>query len=363
MNVRCTECGQEFSLTTRQWRCDCGGVFELAERPRFRPELIDRKVSSLWRYRAMLPDLNPESIISLGEGWTPLVPARAYGIEFLAKLEFLAPTGSFKDRGTTVLVSFLKDLGVTTVVEDSSGNAAASLAAYCARAQIQCKIFVPAHASPAKLVQIRAYGAELVPVEGPRENAARAAERAAQDSYYASHVYSPLILEGTKTIAYELWEQLDGHAPDAMVFPTGHGTFLLGAYYGFHDLLEAGLIEKMPALYAVQAAACAPLYKIYTENRPELPDVPQGETIAEGIRIRRPVRWKAIMKAIRETGGSVVTVSESEILSAQRELARQGLYVEPTAAVPLAGLPQLRAFFQPILVPLTGIGLKSPPFP
>ncbi len=330
----------------------------------------------------MLPAFKAENIVSLGEGWTPLIQARAYGLEFLAKLEFLAPTGSFKDRGTTVLVSFLKELGVTEVVEDSSGNAAASLSAYCARAGIHCKIFVPAGASPAKLTQIRAYGAELIPIEGPRENASRAAQRAAQSSYYASHAYSPLILEGTKTLAYEVWEQLGRRAPDAMLFPTGHGTLLLGAYYGFRDLLEAQLIDKMPALHAVQAEACAPLYKIYTENLTELPDIPQGETIAEGIRIRRPVRWKAILRAVRETGGSVVTVSEREILIAQRELARQGLYVEPTSAVAVAGLHAARGLHlrqtscgllafagsagedvrsrQSLVIPLTGSGLKAP---
>ncbi|MDW8330002.1 MAG: threonine synthase [Candidatus Bipolaricaulota bacterium] len=362
MNVRCAECSQLFSLTTHLWRCECGGVFELSERPPFNKDKIDPKASTLWRYRAMLPAIQPENIVSLGEGGTPIVPAQAYGISFLAKLEFLAPTGSFKDRGTTVLVSFLKELGVTEVVEDSSGNAAASLAAYCARAGIRCKIFVPAGASPAKLRQIRAYGADLVPVEGPRENAALAVQHAAQRSYYASHVYSPLILEGTKTLAYEIWEQLGGRAPDAMLFPTGHGTLLLGAYYGFRELRAAELIEKIPALHAVQAQACAPLYYIYTENLSELPDIPQGETIAEGIRIRRPVRWKALIQAIRETGGSVVTVSEDEILAAQRALAHQGLYLEPTSAVAVAGLrsPLVRPD-DLVIIPLTGSGLKTPP--
>ncbi|MCS6902745.1 MAG: threonine synthase [Candidatus Bipolaricaulota bacterium] len=361
MNVRCADCGQLFSLTTRLWRCECGGVFELSERPPFNKDKIDTKASTLWRYRAMLPAIQPENIISLGEGWTPIVPAQAYGISCLAKLEFLAPTGSFKDRGTTVLVSFLKELGVTEVVEDSSGNAAASLAAYCARAQIRCKIFVPAQASPAKLAQIRIYGAELCPIEGPRENSSLAAQQAAQQAYYASHVYNPLILAGTKTFAYEVWEQL-GRAPDHLVFPVGHGTLLLGAYLGFCDLLEAQLIERLPKLHAVQSEGYAPLYRIYRENLTELPQIVPQPTIAEGIRILRPVRWRAMMSAIRETGGSVVTVSESEILAAQRELAHQGLYVEPTAAVPIAGLQSLMAVFQTndqILAPLTGSGLKA----
>lgn len=361
MNFCCTDCGQKSPVTTRRWRCECGGVFELIERPHFQKDEIDTRVSTLWRYRAMLPAINTENIISLGEGWTPLVSAHAHGGDFLAKMEFLAPTGSFKDRGTTVLVSFLKELGVESVVEDSSGNAAASLAAYCAQAQIQCRIFVPAQASPAKLTQIRAYGAELVPIEGPRENSSIAAQNAAQKStYYASHVYNPLILEGTKTLAYELWEQLDGRAPDQMLFPTGHGTLLLGAYWGFRDLLEAGLIERTPILHAVQAEACAPLRAVYRENLTELPDL--GETVAEGIRIRRPVRWKAILKAVRETGGTVLSVSEEEIIFAQRELAHQGLYVEPTAAVAVAGLKGVRERLgteSVAVIPLTGSGLKA----
>jgi threonine synthase len=362
MSFICAGCGRTLPATTHQWRCDCGSVFEISGAVRFDQNEVDTKASTLWRYRAMLPAINTENIISLGEGWTPLVSAHAHGVNFWAKMEFLAPTGSFKDRGTTVLVSFLKGLGIESVVEDSSGNAAASLAAYCAQAQIQCRLFVPAQASPAKLAQIRAYGAELVPIDGPRENASMAAQHAAQNVYYASHVYNPLILEGTKTIAYELWEQLGGRAPDHLLFPTGHGTLLLGAYRGFRDLLEAGLIERMPALHAVQSINCAPLYAVYRENLTELPVPGETEIVAEGIRIRCPVRWEAIMKAVRETGGTVLSVSEEEIIFAQRELAHQGLYVEPTAAVAVAGLKGVREQLgteSVTIVPLTGSGLKA----
>ncbi len=309
----------------------------------------------------MLPSVS--EMVSLGEGWTPIVSAQAYGISFLAKLEFLAPTGSFKDRGTTVLVSLLRELGVTKVVEDSSGNAAASLAAYGARAGMHCKIFVPAQASPAKLAQIRVYGAELCPVEGPRENSSIAAQQAAQQACYASHVYNPLILEGTKTFAYEVWEQL-GRVPDHLVFPVGHGTLFLGAYLGFRDLLEAQLIEKLPALHAVQSEGYAPLYKIYKEDLSELPEIAPRSTVAEGICIQKPVRWRALQQAVRATCGKVITVSDEEIMQAQRALAQQGLFVEPTAAVPIAGLQNLKRLFRPsdlIMAPLTGSGLKSFP--
>lgn len=359
MFIICPDCAKSYSLATHLWRCPCGGLFEIADAPPFHPDKIDAKDRSLWRYRALLPPLNPQNIVSLGEGWTPLVRARAAGIDFLAKLEFLSPTGSFKDRGTTALVSLLQEMSIKSVVEDSSGNAAASLSAYCARAGIFCKIFVPAQASPAKLAQIRVYGAELVLIEGPREQAALAVQQAAQNVYYASHVYNPLILEGTKTLAYEIWEQL-GQAPDQLFFPVGHGTLLLGAYLGFCDLLQAQLIEKLPALHAVQAMGYAPLYRAYREDLSELPEIELTPTIAEGIRIKNPVRWKAILRAVRATGGTVIVVSDEEIVQAQQVLAHQGLFVEPTAAVPVAGARQLALpKHEQIVIPLTGSGLKS----
>lgn len=363
MSLICALCQRRYPIETQDWRCTCGGVLEIAERIAFAPQKIAHKEYTLWRYRALLPPT--ENIVSLGEGWTPIVTIRAHGVDLLAKLEFLAPTGSFKDRGTTVLVSLLKEMSISEVVEDSSGNAAASLAAYGARAGIHCKIFVPAEASPAKLAQIRVYGAELLPIAGPREHAALAVQQAAEQTYYASHVYNPLILEGTKTFAYELWEQL-GRVPDHLLFPVGHGTLFLGAYRGFCDLLQAKLIEKLPALHAVQATGYAPLYRIYRESLAELPELEPRPTIAEGIRIKKPVRWSAILQAVRATHGSIVTVTDEAILQAQQALAQQGLYVEPTAAVPVAAVRQFSARLNPkqlLLVPLTGSGLKSPALP
>ncbi|MFQ6058357.1 MAG: threonine synthase [Anaerolineae bacterium] len=350
-------------MATREWRCECGAVFELEGAPPFSRQAVKSDELTLWRYRAMLPIEHEENIVSLGEGFTPLVETNVYSLPILCKLEFLAPTGSFKDRGTTVLVSALREMGVERVVEDSSGNAAASLAAYCARAGIRARIFVPAHASPAKLAQIAVYGAELVPVEGPRERAAAAAQDAATKAYYASHYYNPLPLEGLKTFAYEVWEQLGGTAPHNLVFPVGHGTFLLGAYGGFGELLAAGLIEHVPRLFAVQARACAPLYEAYRRGMKDVPPVAEGQTIAEGIRIAHPVRGRQVLQAIRETGGTVLTVDDGETQRARDILARLGLYVEPTSAAAVAGLRKLDKIIAPgeiTVVPLTGSGLKSP---
>jgi threonine synthase len=310
----------------------------------------------------MLPVHDDETIVSLGEGLTPLVETQLYGVPLLCKLEFLAPTGSFKDRGTAVLVSLLQGIGVTEVVEDSSGNAAASLAAYCARASIHARIFVPAYTSPAKLAQIAIYGAELVPVDGPRQNSALAAQEAAKDAYYASHNYSPFFVQGTKTVAYEIWEHLGKSAPRNVIFPVGNGSLLMGTYRGFSELRQAGLIDHLPRLFGVQAQACGPIYEAFQQGLEDAPPVSAGHTVAEGIRISHPVRGRQILRAVRETDGAMVAVDEAEIADAHALLARQGLYVEPTSATVAAAVRKLGNLIgrdEVTVAALTGSGLKS----
>jgi threonine synthase len=361
VNFRCATCQRTYPLDTRRWRCECGGLFELDETIVFSPGAIRPDVPTMWRYRDMLP-VGEDAVVSLGEGFTPLLAVQLYGCRVLCKLEFLAPSGSFKDRGTSVLVSVLTVMGVSEVVEDSSGNAAASLAAYCARAGIHARIFVPAHASAAKLAQIAAYGATVVPVEGPRDNSALAAQEAATTSYYASHVYSPLFLEGNKTFAYEIWEHLGGSVPDNVVLPVGNGSLLLGTYQGFRDLQAAGSIDRLPRLFAVQAEACAPLYDAYRRGLDDPQPVTPRATVAEGICIARPSRGGQVVSAIRATGGAVVAVDDVETRSARAVLARAGLYVEPTSATAAAALVKLNKMIeaeQTTVVALTGSGLKS----
>jgi threonine synthase len=360
---RCAHCSALYPIRNHPWRCQCTGPLEVQERLPFQPALIHRQRHTLWRYQAMIPPEARAGPVSLGEGFTPIIPLSLQDVQISCKLEFLAPTGSFKDRGTTVLVSALRAWGVRGVVDDSSGNAGASLAAYCAHAGIRCRIYVPAQASGAKLAQIQAYGAELIPIKGPRENCARAAQEAAQENYYASHVHHPLILEGMKTFAYELWEQLDGHAPDAIVFPTGQGTFLLGTYLGLRDLQQAGVLSTMPQLIAVQSAQCAPLHSALEQGLDDVPlELDSSHTIAEGIRIVRPVRTRALLEAIRKTHGETLIVRDEEIRQAQQMLARCGLYVEPTSAVAVAGVLRWKERPQgTIVLPLTGSGLKATP--
>lgn len=365
MQIVCSSCDTRYPLDTREWVCrKCGGLFEIADMPRFDPAQIDASNATLWRYRAFLPLSGTASLVSMGEGFTPLVETRLDDLALLSKLDFLMPTGSFKDRGTTVLVSALKSFGIPRVVEDSSGNAAASLSAYAARAGIAAEIFVPAHASPAKLAQIEIYGARLSKIEGPRENAARAVQEAARhgDAYYASHYYNPFALAGMKTTAWEIWEQLGRRSPAAVIAPVGHGTNLIGFARGFQDLRAVGLIAQMPRLYAAQAANVAPLAVAYERGLDDAPATEPARTVAEGIAINKPVRGKEILRAIKETDGAVIAVSEEGIVRARNDLARVGLYVEPTSATAVAALRKLRGqigAYDVVVVTLTGSGLKS----
>lgn len=362
LQYRCQHCQQTEPAGRWLWRCSaCGGPLELAGLSAFDSTAIDASVHSIWRYRAMLPPVDEEAVF-MGEGWTPLVKIALFGRQVHCKLEYFSPTGSYKDRGVAVMVGALKSLGVSEVMDDSSGNAGASLAAYAARAGLRARIFVPAHAAPAKKRQIAVYGAQLEEIPGPRAATTEAAHRAAAHTPYASHAHSPYNLAGLQTIAWEVWEQLGRRAPAAMIFPMGQGTLFLGAYFGFRRLAEAGLIQRLPQLIGVQSEHCAPVYQAWQAGLEEVPAVEEGDTIAEGIRIQAPVRGKTLLRTLRETGGQVVVVSDAEIAAAQDRLARLGLYVEPTSAAAVAGLEQIahRLPEGDVVLALTGSGLKTP---
>jgi len=298
----------------------------------------------------------------MDEGFTPLERMEVDGGEALLKIDYLFPTGSYKDRGATVLISKMKEWGVKRVVEDSSGNAGSAIAAYCAKAGIECDIYVPHDTSPGKLVQIQAYGATVREVEGSREETAKRALMAASETPYASHCWNPFFLHGTKTFAFEVWEQMDWKTPETLVLPVGHGTLFLGAYIGFKELREAGLIKKIPKLVAVQSASCAPLYQAFKKGWQETRPVEKKETIAEGIAIAEPVRGRQILEAIRETDGEILIVAEKEIGTALKAMGRKGHFVEPTSAATVAGLSQYlrkKRRRETVVSTLTGMGLKS----
>ncbi|MFB3886176.1 MAG: threonine synthase [Thermodesulfobacteriota bacterium] len=317
---------------------------------------------SLWRYREAIPILQEGPILSMGEGFTPLEEMDFNGQRVFLKIDYLFPTGSYKDRGATVLVSKMKELGIRRILEDSSGNAGSAIAAYCGRAGIGCEIYVPETTSPGKLIQIQAYGAALRRVKGSREKTAESAMEAASKIYYASHCWNPFFLHGTKTFAFEVWEQIGWKSPDVLVLPVGHGTLLLGASIGFKELKDAGMVRGIPKIVGVQSAACAPLFQAFVRGWTENFPIEKKETLAEGIAIANPVRGTQILRAIRETGGEVLAVTENEIGTAMKEMSRRGHFIEPTSAATIAGLKKYlnrKKKKEMIVSTLTGTGLKS----
>lgn len=358
----CSECHRSYSVDTVRWQCDCGSPLDLEFNPEFPTQTILTRRPNLWRYREAIPIKKDRSVVSLGEGFTPLEEMELERHSVWVKIDYLFPTGSYKDRGATVLISKAKEFGVRKVVEDSSGNAGAAIAAYCARAGIGCDIYVPESTSSEKLTQIQTYKANLKKIEGSREKTARVTMEAAQKAFYASHCWNPFFLHGAKTCAFEIWEQMGWKAPDTLILPVGHGTLLLGAYIGFRELREAGRVKKIPRLVGVQSAACAPLFKGFVGGLDEPQSIRKRETLAEGIAIAEPVRGKQILKAIRETGGEILTVTEKEIGPALREMGQRGHFIEPTSAATMAGLRKYlkgKRGKEVIVSTLTGTGLKA----
>lgn len=356
MKIVCLNCGRAYPDVGAPYKCPrCGGLYDYAG-PLTLGE-VDLTRPGIWRYASSF-GLGVDAI-SLGEGSAPLVPAKVFGREVYFKCEYANPTGSFKDRGTATLVSFLLSRGVTEAVEDSSGNTGASFAAYAARAGIKARVFVPESASGPKREQIAMYGAEVISVPGPRSKASEAVREAAEAGVvYASHAYLPFNLPGYATCAYEVVEQLGGNA-GAVILPAGQGGLLLGMGRGFQAMLASKHIPKMPMLIGVQASACAPLAALFDMGLVGLNFVTEGATLAEGVRVRTPLRADAVVKMTRESGGRFLSVSEADISAGRDELARLGFYVEPTSAlVWRALLETLPSLLDPVVAVLTGSGYK-----
>ena len=366
-DAQCSNCRRPYPQQGAPYRCPaCGAHFDIPSLV-YDPTQVDASQPGLWRYRHTfgLPESAP--LVSLGEGNTPLEWRKIKRQKVAFKLEYQNPTGSFKDRGSAVLASFLLNRGVQRVVEDSSGNAGASLAAYARHAGLQAKIYVPEYASGPKRTQIEEYGAQIEAVPGPRSQTSQAVLHAADGGggsaggeIYASHAYMPFGLAGYATIAYELLQQMR-QVPGAVIAPTGQGGLLLGIGRGFQALQAAGLVEHLPALVGVQALACAPLWAVFHYGSQGMGWISEGETLAEGVRVLRPLRGDALLKLISLTGGTMLAVAEENIRSGRDQLKRQGFYVELTSAIVWDALNQLAGKLPgPLAVILTGAGFKSP---
>ncbi|HEY9077508.1 MAG TPA: pyridoxal-phosphate dependent enzyme [Anaerolineaceae bacterium] len=338
----CPTCGNSFT-----W-------FSLPDRPQLE---LENCQPGIWRYRKALALPDTAEMITLGEGQTPLLWITWRGEPLGLKMESYNPTGSYKDRGTAALVSFLKSRGVNEAVEDSSGNAGASFAAYAARAGIKARVFVPESASGPKRTQIELFGADLVTVPGPRSAAAQAVmAEVKRGAVYASHAYLPFGLPGIATIAYELWEQA-GTVPGTVIAPVGHGGLLLGIVRGFQALIKAGFTATLPDFWGVQAENCSPVVAAFRSGSERVRAAEEGATLAEGIRVVHPVRGQELLREISGHGG-FVAVDDARIAAAHRFLCQQGIYVEPTSAVTYAALEKLGPLKKPVILILTGTGLK-----
>lgn len=329
MHFYCSVCEKEYPIEGLAYQCECGGLFKLYKEP-------GEKIAAT---------------VSLGEVKTPILKRTLQEREVYLKLDYMQPTGSFKDRGAFAMVNKLKELGIKEVVEDSSGNAGAAFAGYCAAAGIKCNIYLPESTSPGKIKQITAYKANVVKVPGTREDTAKAILKAAETTYYASHVYNPLFFEGTKSLAYEIYEQIG--IPDYIVVPAGNGTMLLGVYKGFKE------IGKLPQIIVVQSKNCAPIFSKFKDQ----PVSEMTATAAEGIAIQAPKRIDEMIEAIKDSNGDVIAVEDEEVIKAQETLGAMGIYIEVTSGAAVAGMLE---YFKDevttnltIVVPLTGMGLKK----
>jgi len=391
-SLSCPDCG---ATVSDRWRCACGSPLRFTDPPiptgpAPETDSFDTE-SGLWAFSELLSvGDDPDDRVTLGEGMTPLVDADRPGEAKAGppdddwnaafKLEYVFPTGSFKDRGATTTLTRARELGVDRVVEDSSGNAGAAIATYAARAGIDAAVYVPADAKESKLRAIRRAGAEPIRIEGSRADVTDACVSALgreggaegeagstggneRSAWYASHAWNPAFFEGTATVAYEIALQRGWEAPDAVVTPLGHGTLFLGAYWGFRRLERAGWIEGVPRLFGAQAAGVAPIVRDL--HGPEAAD-PDGRvnTAADGIQIAEPVRHAEILDVVAATDGDALAITESAV---ERELDRlhsAGFYTEPTCAVAPAALRALRQRGDidadaDVVVALTGSGLKS----
>jgi len=363
INYLCSRCHRRYALNTLAYKCECGGAFELEKvLPKLPLGKLKSRANSIWRYREVLPVETDENIVTLGEGMTPLIRERIFDKEILLKLDYLFPTGSYKDRGASVLISKIKELGIKIVVDDSSGNAGAAISAYCARAGITCEIYCPETASEGKLVQIRLYGAKLNKIPGSREETAKAIQEKAKEVFYASHNWNPFFMEGTKTVFYEICEQLEWKVPDSIITPVGYGSIILGVAWAGKELMEMGIIDHLPKLVAVQTEAISPIYAAFRKGETKVTPLAQGRhTYAEGIACANPIRGKQILEVLRETDGEVIKVSEEEIAEGINILAQKGIYVEPTSAVVVGALKKSLKVEEgkTNVVILTGSGLKA----
>ena len=385
LGLRCLTCGRDYDAWSVDYFCPhCGPVagaltveyeYRVLARRLGPASFADTRRNSLWRYDSLLP-VSGEYAVPLRAGGTPIydcpILAKELGLGRLwVKDESQHPTASCKDRGTAVAVAAARMLEREAVCCASTGNAATSLAGFAAAAGFPCFIFVPKNAPRAKIAQLLAFGATVFAVDGTYDQASSLALRAAEKFgwYNRSDGLNPMVVEGNKTAALEVWEELHGEVPDFALVAVGDGSVIGGICKGFLELGKVGLSGKVPKVYGVQAqgaAAVAHAFARFQDGRPILPAEERAETLADSIRVGKPMDALRAVRAVAETGGGYVTVSDEEIVAGAQELARRvGVFAEPSGAAPFAGLLRLlREGTVPegarVVLFITGSGLKDP---
>ncbi len=359
------DCRTEYKIDERLYVCPrCGGLLDIERTNALDPatlrdlwrsrrtSLDSRDRSGVWRFREFLPFDNDDPIVTLAEGNTPLYDApRSADYCGLRQLKLKHqgnnPTGSFKDTGMTVAVTQARKLGARLVACASTGNTAASLAAYAARANLVCAIIVPSgQVSHAKLAQALDYGAKVLEIDGNFDSCMSFIRELSEDSsVYLVNSINPFRIEGQKTVAFELAEQLEWRVPDHLVVPGGNLGNSSAFGKGFRELLQRGLIDRQPKITVVQAVGAAPFARLYSEHDDEstLINEQDPKTLASAIKIGAPVSWRKALRAVHETGGSVITVTEQEIADAKAMIGRDGIGCEPASATTVAGMRKLVA--------------------
>jgi threonine synthase len=357
-NLECSFCHREYDARRLQNVCtECGKPllvrYDLKRIAKFltRQALYARR-SDLWRYREMLPVRREDNIVTLGEGWTPLLPAKTLGAslgvgDLLIKDESLNPTQSFKARGMSVAVSMAKELGAKKLAAPSAGNAAGALAAYCARAGLDAYIFMPRDTPRANVIECEVAGAHVTLVDGLiTDCGAEVARRKDTEGWFdLSTLKEPYRVEGKKTLGYELAEQSEWNLPDVIVYPTGGGTGLVGMWKAFEELQHLGWIgDKRPRMISVQAAGCAPIVRAFEAGDRFAAEFENARTVASGLRVPKAIGDFLILDAIRESGGTAITVTDDEMLEGSREMARTtGIFASPEGG---ACVPALRKLLE-----------------
>ncbi len=338
----CRECGKPLLV-----RYD----LERASQTLTKQSLVSRR-ADLWRYREVLPVENDENIVSLGEGWTPLLRARRLGEqigfdELYIKDESQNPTQSFKARGMSAAVSMAKELGAQKLAVPSAGNAAGALAAYAARAGLECFIFMPNDTPRANVVECEQTGANVTLMDGLiTDCGAEVARRKDAEGWFDfSTLKEPYRVEGKKTLGYELAEQFNWELPDVIIYPTGGGTGLIGMWKAFNEMQAMGWIgSNRPRMVTVQATGCAPIVRAFEAGKRFADEFPDAETVASGLRVPKAIGDFLILDALRESGGTAVAVTDEELIAATREIgAAEGIFCAPEGA---ACLPALRKMIE-----------------